>query len=198
MGVYIEATDGTLYTSSTWASARKTANAVVVIADVCKVRMSLTETSLYYHKNASDPISQYLPEKGNATTAKADYDGEVNTNKIIQFNSAYGSNTTSYAAPYCNAFLFTFPSGQKGCLPSLGQLWTIYQNKTNVDACLTVCGGTAFTSSSAATAYASSTYKGLGGDGYPRMWTLRGDAGSVDAEGLYQYTQKIRPCSNYE
>ena len=198
LGVYIEATDGTLYTSSTWASAGKTSNAVVVIADACKVRMALTETSLMYHDDSADSIASYLLAKGNEILAKADYDGEGNTAKIIQFNSDNGTNTTSYAAPYCNAFLFTFPSGQKGYLPALGQLWTIYQNKTNVDACLTACGGTAFTSSSYRTAYASSTYKGLGGDNYARMWTLRGDSGYVDYEGLASFTLKIRPCSTYE
>ena len=147
LGIYIEATDEIVYNDLDWKFSGKTANAVVVLTSACKVRMALTEITLPIHTNNSDPLQNYIMEKDEAS-AKVDYDGEGNTNKIIQFNTAYGSNTTSYAAPYCKAYTFTYPSGQKGCLPSLGQLWTLYQNRTEVDACLSACGGTVLNNAS--------------------------------------------------
>lgn len=189
-GAYVEATDGTLYTSSAWASSGKTANAVVVLTDACKVRMALTETTLPIHSNYIDPLENYITTKRDETTAKADYDGEGNTDNIIRFNIAYNTNTTSYAAPYCRAFTFTYPTGQKGSLPAAGQVWTIRQNKTSINACLTACGGTPITS-----VYWSSTCYGKHSDGFQHNWYLRHD----DALGhdYIRETSKVRPVSNY-
>ena len=141
-GVYIESTDHNLYTSSTWASAGKTANAIVVLTDNCKFRIALTQTQLPVHSNSNDPINNYLAVK-TQEQAEVDYDGAGNTAKIIQFNTAYSTNTTSYAAPYCNAF--TFPDGSThGILGSGGQWKTLWLNKSAVNACITACGGTGF------------------------------------------------------
>ena len=191
LGVFIESTDGRLYPRLNWASSGKTANAVVVLTSACKVRMALTETALPIHSNYTDPLENYITAKDEAS-AKVDYDGEGNTNKIIQFNAAYGTNTASYAAPYCKAFSFTFPSGQKGCLPSLGQLWTLYQNKTEVDACLSACGGTAMSTNW----IWSSTFWGVGSSDYRHCWVLRWSDGHVDGSSL-NLTIRVRPVSAY-
>ena len=193
IGVYIEATDGYLYTSSSWSNSGKTANAIVVLTSACKVRMALTETPLPIHSNGTDPLQNYITPISDFTSVKVDYDGEGNTNKIIQFNAAYGTNTTSYAAPYCKAYTFTYPSGQKGCLPSLGQLWTLYQNKTEVDACLVACGGTAMSTSSATW---SSTYYGVNSYGqlcHHLSWTNGYQNATKLDTGYF-----VRPISAYE
>ncbi len=157
LGVYIEDTNGKLFTSSEWGSAsHATANSVVVLTDVCKVRLALTQASsaMVIGPNGTEAIDQYMTAISDPTKAKADYNGATNTANIIKVISS-----TSYAAGWCNAF--TFPNGLKGCLPSLGQLWTIYQNKTAVEACLSACGATAMTSSY----YWSSTFWGVDGSG---------------------------------
>ena len=119
MGAYVEATDGTLYTASAWSGSGKTANSVVLLTDACKVRIALNHIDLPVHSNATDPIENYLIIKTSAE-ALIDYNGEENTDNIIRFNTAYGTNTISYAAPYCRAFNFAYPQGQKGSLPSAG------------------------------------------------------------------------------
>lgn len=195
-GAFVEATDGTLYTASAWASSGKTANAVVVLTDACKVRMALTETSLQVHSQ-SDPLGNYITAIPDEASAKVDYDGEGNTNKFIQYNTAYGTNTPSYAAPYCKAYTFSYPIGQKGCFPSLGQLWTLYLNKTMVDACLSACGGAAMS----ADWYWSSTYYGQRGTtpyiSY-RPWILLWNGYVSDPEGGVTRTFIVRPVSTYE
>ena len=191
-GTFIEDTSGVLYTSSSWDSSN-TANAVVLITSACKVRMALTETALPIHSNYTDPLENYITAK-DAASAKVDYDGEGNTNKIIQFNAAYGTNTTSYAAPYCKAFGFTYPIGQKGFLPSLGQLWTLYQNKTEVDACLTACGGTPISTS---TCLWSSTFWGVYGTVQSRCLYVLRWAGTTDYEAI-THDYIVRPVSTYE
>ena len=193
LGVYIESTDGSLYPRSNWASAGKTANAVVVVTDACCVRMALTETALPIHSNDTNPMESYITAISDVASAKMDYDGEGNTNKIIQFNTAYGTNTTSYAAPYCKAFSFAYPSGQKGCLPSLGQLWTLYQNKTEVDACLAACGGTAMSTNF----IWSSTFWGIYSGTGRCMHVLRWTSDTTDYERLI-HSYQVRPVSAYE
>lgn len=192
MGAYVEATDGTLYTSSMWASSGKTANSIVVLTDVCKIRLALIETSLKIHTDDEVPLENYLTIK-DETNAKIDYNGAGNTDMIIAFNIAYNTNTTSYAAPYCKAFNFTFPNGEKGCLPSLGQLWTLYKNKATVDACLAACGGTAMDVN-----YRwSSTFWGNVDTSHRALWILRWSDGNVFRYTI-QFAFPVRPVSAYE
>lgn len=190
IGVYVEAIDGTLYKSSFWASSGKTANAVVVIADACKVRIALTETSLMIHSSNTDPLENYITAKDQSSSI-VDYDGEGNTNKIIQFNTVYGTNTTSYAAPYCKSYTFSYPIGQKGCLPALGQLWTLVQNKTEVNTCLSACGGTVMDTSNF---FWSSTFWGLAGTNRG-VWIASDSL--INNNGL-AVIYKVRPISAYE
>ena len=59
LGVFIEATDGTLYTSSSWSSSLgKTANSVVVISDMNSFRISGVESLLALSGN--DGLKNYL------------------------------------------------------------------------------------------------------------------------------------------
>ena len=105
--------------------------------------MTLTEAQIPAHTNATDPLNNYISSVDAENNAKLDFNGSQNTTKIVQFNAAYGTNTNSYAAPYCKNYVFTYPVNTRGYLPSFGQLWTLYQNKAAIDACLSACGGTA-------------------------------------------------------
>lgn len=71
----------------------------------------------------------------NYDTAKIDYNGKQNTNAIV---SQLGTSET-YAARYCKEY--TFPHGVQGYLPALGELYETYQNKSEVDACMSLIGG---------------------------------------------------------
>lgn len=186
LGTFIEDVNGNLYTRSEWgSSSHGTANAVVVLTDACKVRLALTQASdaMAMHSSYNGTLENYMTAISDETQAKADYNGAANTTNIMKLQSS-----TSYAAGWCNAF--TFPNGTKGCLPSLGQLWTLYQNKTEVDACLSACGGTAMTNNY----YWSSTFWGIDGQ-YRCCWNF-GWSGNASNNYLH-YGDYVRAVSAY-
>lgn len=192
-GAFIEATDGTLYTSSEWVSS-KTANSIVVAGDGIRFRIALTEQSigLQMNKISESPFEDYMIRISGTTKALSDYDGAGNTEKIIRAVPMY--NYADYAAGYCNAF--TFPDGKtKGFLPSLGQLNLAYQNKAAVDAALAACGGTAMNISSNAL-YWSSTFYGTDYNNYRACWILYWSDGSIERR-LLNSANKVRPFAAY-
>lgn len=141
LGAFVEATDGTLYTASSWSSAGKTANSVVFITENISVRIALVEAGLFISNNEQVSKDNYLEPLPDRVLASVDYNGKSNTAKLVRFNIAYNTNTNSYAAPYCNNY--TFPDGiTKAYLPASGQALEIAKNKTQINNCLTVCGGT--------------------------------------------------------
>lgn len=138
-GVYIEAVDGTLYTSSTW-TGNKTPNSVVIINDKIRLRLALTEPDKMPVGPQNSALNDYLPILSQ-DNAMIDYDGDYNTKKLIEFNQATGTNTTSYAAPYCKAFVF--PNNvTTGHLLSAGEAVQINCYRDEVNSCLSACGGT--------------------------------------------------------
>ena len=191
LGVFIEDINGSVYERAVWNNVvHAQANSIVIISSSCSMRLAITEFNgtKQIHKNSTDPIENYLTQKSEAD-AKVYYDGAGDTSKIIQFNAAYGTNEDTYAAPWCRAF--TFPDGTtKGDLPSLGQLWLAYQNKTEVNACLTACGGTAMNTS---TYYWTSTFYGVSGSNR-RCWLLNWSNGSVNYVNNYN---RVRPVAAY-
>ena len=185
-GVYIEATDGVLYTSSGWDST-KTANSVVVLNGEHNIRIALTEVQRPIHSNNNDNLSIYLPAITDQNVAFVDYDGKGNTNKIIQFNVAYGTNTTSYAAPY--SVQFAFPNGSTGgYLPAAGQSNIIFQNLTAIQNCLNACGGTAFSNES----WCSTCYS------YRATWRLNAETGVYGDSWNATNYMRVRVVSDYE
>ena len=187
LGTFIEDINGNLYTRSEWgSSSHGTANAVVVLTDACKVRLALTQPSstMQIHSSSNGALENYMTAIGNEAQAKADYNGAANTTNIMKLQSS-----TSYTAGWCNAF--KFPNGTTGCLPSLGQLWTLYQNKTEVDACLSACGGTAMTNNY----YWSSTFWGVSGSNRV-CWKLYWSNGDV-TYGFLGIDNYVRAVSAY-
>lgn len=140
-GVFIEATDGTLYQSTEWRGT-KTANSIVVRQPTAAFRIALTQSSrtMEISSSSSETLDKYMTAISDSSQAKLDMKSAENTANIMKVQSG-----TNYAAGYCNSF--TFPDGKtKGLLPALGWWQTAYDNKAEVDACLAACGATAMSS----------------------------------------------------
>lgn len=169
-GVYIKDTEGYYHTTDAW-DGTYTADCVAVITSSYRFGIALTEASstMQIHNSYNGALENYMTAISNDTQAKADYDGATNTTNIMKLQSG-----TGYAAGWCNAF--SFPSGKKGFLPSLGQMWAAYSNKAAVDAALTKAGGTALTSGY----YWTSTFWGVLSNGNRYCWVLGWSGGGVN------------------
>lgn len=172
LGVFIQDKSGKLWTTDSWdTSNNSNANAIAVLTSNVKVLVALTDSggTKKIHSSYSGALENYMTAIPGATQAKADYKGAENTANIMKLQSS-----TSYAAGWCNTF--TFPDGKtKGHLPSLGEFWEVYQNKSLVNAALSKCGGTAINTGSY---HWCSTFWDIDGD-YRRCWTLSWSDGDV-------------------
>ena len=186
-GVYIEATNGKLFTSDKWTGSL-TANSVVVIQGEARFRIALTQSStMTIHSSYSGKLENYMTAINNKAQAKLDMKSAENTANIMKLQSG-----TDYAAGYCNSF--TFPDGKtKGLLPALGWLQTAYDNKAAVDACLAACGATAMDTSNY---HWASTFWGVSGGGYRLCWILRWSDGGVGDSYLGD-SGRVRPFAAY-
>ena len=135
MGIYIEATDHTLYTSSTWASSGKTANSIVIITDAHSFRISLVHNIDITHLPSGDYSAFSTFETVEA--ARLDFNGKENTQLLLAVNSSI-----TRPAGWCTNY--TFPDGiTKGYMGSYGQWEIVYNNKATVDACISACNAPA-------------------------------------------------------
>lgn len=152
LGVFIQGVSGKLYETDAWTN-QETPNGVAVITEECSFVIALDKASstMCIHNNTSGALENYMTAIKDETQAKADYDGATNTTNIMKLQSG-----TNYAAGWCNAF--SFPSGKKGFLPSLGQIYAVYNNKDDVNVALSKAGGTEFFN----TSYWTSTFYGAG------------------------------------
>ena len=177
LGVFIQDKSGKLWTTDSWdTSNNSNANAIAVLTSNVKVLVALTDSggTKQIHSSYSGALENYMTAV-NTTQAKADYKGAENTANIMKLQSS-----TSYAAGWCNAF--TFPDGKtKGHLPSLGEFWEVYQNKSLVDAALSKCGGTAINTSDY---HWCSTFWGIS-EPYRKCWSLTWRDGGVYGNGLF-------------
>lgn len=187
-GVYIEATNGELFTAEEWAGSL-TPNSVVVIQDEVRFRIALTQSSstMKIHSKISGDLENYMTAIKDKEQAKLDMKSAENTANIMKLQSG-----TNFAAGYCNSF--TFPDGKtKGLLPALGWWQTAYDNKAAVDACLAACGATAIDT---AKYHWSSTFWGV----YNTSrygWMLSWSNGAIYNTGL-SASNWIRPFATYE
>ena len=186
-GVYIEATNGELFTAKKWTGSL-TPNSVVVIQDEVRFRIAITQSSntMQIHSSYSGTLEKYMTAISDTAQAKLDMKSAENTANIMKFQSG-----TGYAAGYCNAF--TFPDGKtKGLLPALGWLQTAYDNKAAVDACLAACGATAMDTSNY---HWASTFWGVLSI-YRTCWRLNWSGGTVSYGNLSSSLQ-VRPFAEY-
>ena len=189
LGVFIQDKSGKLWTTDSWdTSNNSNANAIAVLTSNVKVLVALTDSggTKQIHSSYSGALENYMTAISDTTQAKADYKGAENTANIMKLQSS-----TSYAAGWCNAF--TFPDGKtKGHLPSLGEFWEVYQNKSLVDAALSKCGGTAINTGSY---HWCSTFWGIYSDGR-NCWVLRWSDGGV-SDSLLDYNRYVRAFAAY-
>lgn len=135
-GVYIQHVDGTLYTTDEWTAGGFTsdlANGVAVIDAACqfvaaKEQVSTSGTSWYPNGLVSGVMAETTQ-----SIAETDYAGVENTAVII----ATG-NATNGAADKCAKY--TFPNGQTGYLPALGELMVYNKYREDIQAALSLIG----------------------------------------------------------
>ena len=189
LGVFIQDKSGKLWTTGSCATSNNSnANAIAVLTSNVKVLVALTDSggTKQIHSSYSGALENYMTAITDTTQAKADYKGAKNTANIMKLQSS-----TSYAAGWCNAF--TFPDGKtKGHLPSLGEFWVVYQNKSLVDAALSKCGGTAIHTSHY---HWCSTFCGVSGSGR-RCWVLGWSGGRV-FDTILDYNHYVRAFATY-
>ena len=187
-GVYIEATNGELFTAEEWTGSL-TPNSVVVIQDEVRFRIALTQSSsqMRLNQKSSGELENYMTGISDKEQAKLDMKSAENTANIMKLQSG-----TNYAAGYCNSF--TFPDGKtKGLLPALGWWQTAYDNKAAVDACLAACGATAINT---ANYHWTSTFWGV----YKTSrygWMVSWSSGAIYNTGLSAINW-VRPFATYE
>lgn len=143
-GIYVLRVNDRLYTSEEWdESWNDEAVGVAVVSNNCKFVIAPEQngsTQVWSKGGAYDNISG-VTMTTNSTTAKADYQGVSNSQAIV---TKYG-NSTDYAAGWCQNY--TFKNGKKGYLGSCGEWQEAYNNKSEIDACMSLIGGTAINTS---------------------------------------------------
>ena len=135
-GVFIQHIDGSLYTIEDW-SAKGFANDVANGVAVCDPSASFViaknsgGSNIVWSSNKTD-IIEGVTVAGDGITARADFAGKANTDKIAAFD-------TNSAAAICKRF--TFPNGANGYLPSLGEWSVAYQYKSEIKSAMSLIGG---------------------------------------------------------
>ena len=169
-GIFILDTDGNLVKRADWNTGNNSkAVGVAVLSDNCKFVISTTENSSNIQWGGYGTTISNIVTTTDTATAKKDYLGSGNTDKII---TQLGSGNAP-AADYCRGV--TFKHEKKGYLGSLGEWQEAYNNKAEIDACMSLIGGTAINTSYyhwTSTQY-SSNYS----------WILRWSDGSVRSSG---------------
>ena len=138
-GIYILKTDNRLYTKEIWKTDwNDEAVGVAVLSDNCKFVISKTQSDTMEWGKFGITVSGIVTTT-DANTAKKDYAGKDNTEKIV---TQLGESNAA-AASYCRNTSNLFPDGRKGYLGSLGEWQEAYNNKSEIDACMSLIGGTA-------------------------------------------------------
>lgn len=170
--VYIAHKDGTLYTTDEWTAS---GNSNDDAEGVCVMR-ALSGGFIIAKEDASSSTLAWggynktisgIVTSTSSSTAVLDMDGIGNTSKIIEQCADYTSQsiTGAPAAEACAAY--TFPSGQTGYLPALGEWDLAYDHKASIVSAISLIGGTAIRSDYywSSSQYASISSWGLGWNG---------------------------------
>lgn len=141
-GVYILHTNDKPYLLSDWNAFPDNINAVgvSVLTDNSRFVISPTQNSRIAWSNDKILVSG-ITTSDDRNIAKADYKGVQNTDAWI----AYYGNAEDYAAGWCRNY--TFKNGKKGYLGACGEWWDAYQNKAEVDACMSAISGSGLSTS---------------------------------------------------
>ena len=168
LGVWCEATDGTLLAASDWSGSGKTAQSVVVVTAEHQFRVGLTNTTPGACAWGGRGVDINTMDDEYENAAIHDFDSKGNTDKIIAAlnpgwnGEALTNGTTSGhiddntntgtgdpatkgapAAEACRLYSSGNIAAGSWDLPAFGIMYLIYLNKTAINACLTAMGGTA-------------------------------------------------------
>lgn len=139
-GIYIQHIDGSLYTTDEWTSGEYTndeSNGVAVVVSDAFVIAKENISGGPKWGGSGTTVMGIVTSKS-LSDALLDYDGEGNTQKIIEQLSGTGSVTAAEACAN-----YTFPNGKKGYLPAYGE-WNIAKNnKAAIDSVMALIGGVA-------------------------------------------------------
>ena len=138
LGIYIYDTDGQFILPSNWDTTNNSkAVGVLVSTENSKFVIAPTYGDSTTKKwGGAGTVISGIVTTNISSTAKADYAGEANTDKIIA-QLGIGNNS---AAEYCRNF--TFKNGNKGYLWSLGEALDAYNNKSEINKAMSKIGGT--------------------------------------------------------
>ena len=139
LGIYIYDTDGHFTLPENWDTANNSkAVGVYVGTENSKFVIAPTyEEIMKYEWGGYGTTISGIVTSNDSVTAKKDYAGESNTDKII----AQLGKGDAPAAEYCRNY--TFKNGKKGYLWSLGEAQNAYNNKAAIDAAMSKIGGNA-------------------------------------------------------
>lgn len=134
-GVFVQHIDRTLYTEGEWIAkgfGNDLANGVAVITDNARFVIAKSDLGqMAWSSSAYTAVDGIILTSDDAT-AKTDFAGYNNTQLML-------ATDTSGAGYSCANF--TFPNGDKGYLPALGELNEAYVNKSKINSLMTKIGG---------------------------------------------------------
>lgn len=138
--IYIQHTNGNLYTTEQWTAEGFTnddAKGIAVIA--AETQFLITKFSSTNLSWGADGVIDGIVVTTDSSVAKTDYKGKSNTQLMLNAGSAAGN-----AAFTCN--YFELADGQRGYLPSLGELYIAYENRVAINEARSLIGLAAITS----------------------------------------------------
>ena len=189
-GVFIQATDGTLYKTEEW-DGTKTPNAIAVLNSYVKLLLSLqrSDEKLYMcYDNAK--ISIHLPTSPFEINYEFEFKGM--TNSSILYNGTTANTTDYYAINYCYEYIF--PDGKThGYAPSIGELYFIFNDYFAIEEALKKCGGKELGTSP----YWSSTLWYYGNSTSNREFLIMSYYGIYDNSGSFSNKCYARPIANF-
>lgn len=140
-GIYILDTDNSLITRSNWSIENNNkAVGVVVLLSKCQFVIAPTDSSstqIWSKGGARDVVPGVTTTTEPVMARTTDYRGAQNSSAIV---AQYG-DTSDYAAGWCQSFLFK--NGERGYLGSCSEWQEAYNNKDEIDTCMSLIGGTA-------------------------------------------------------
>lgn len=140
-GIYILDTDNSLITRSNWSIENNNkAVGVVVLLSKCQFVIAPTDSSstqIWSKGGAQDVVPGVTTTTEPVMARTTDYRGAQNSSAIV---AQYG-DTSDYAAGWCQNFLFK--NGERGYLGSCSEWQEAYNNKAEIDTCMSLIGGTA-------------------------------------------------------
>lgn len=126
-GVFIQHIDGKLYTTAQWAESgisNDLANGVAVCGEEASFVISLVKYNDAMWASDTTTLIEGVTTTEDSAIAKTDYNGKKNTDAILKVS-------TSGAAYLCANY--TFPNGQRGYLPALGEYMVVKRYEGDIE-----------------------------------------------------------------